>query len=172
MISSSVGQSAPQVPSDSDAPPNQAMQDLANRAATEDRRAEQAALAKLEAKGIIVNVINGSRPIPGEERTRFYVKHTHGSGDVTKDDAIDAERSHYAFPPKPTDVNLPIGPAFRFAADDSLRDGMTLHQISYVVVDGADTYALRFESEEEGVLTPDFAETVAKTLHITPVPAR
>jgi len=142
------------------------MQKMAQNFDSANKEAENKALAELEKKGIIVNVINGSKPVPGEKRTRFYVLHTHAGGAVSTDEATDVERNHYAFPPKPTTVKLPIGPALRFSADDSLNDGMTLHQISYVVIDGSETYTLRFVTEEDGQTIQSIADLVAASLRI------
>lgn len=148
---------------------NSQLQDMAQKMEQKDKEAEQKALAKLAEKGIVINAINGSKPIPGEERTHFYVKVFHSGGPISKEDAIDIEKNHFAFPPKPTNVQLPIGAALRFAADDSLRDGMTLHQISYVVVDGSDFYTLRFITEEDATAIQQIAEAVANTFRIKPM---
>ena len=144
------------------------MQNMAQNFENANKEAESKALAALEKKGIVLNVINGSKPTPGEKRTRYYVLHTHASGAVSTEEATDIERNHYAFPPRPTTVTLPIGSALRFSADDSLNDGMTLHQISYVVIDGSDTYTLRFVTEEDGQSIQSIAEPVAKSLRIKP----
>jgi hypothetical protein len=45
---------------------------------------------------------------------------------------------------------------------------MTLHQISYVVVDGGDTYTLRFVTEEASEAIQGIADSVAGSLRIIP----
>jgi len=147
---------------------NAQMQDMARQMDEKDKEAEAKALAGLAKKVIVINAINGSKPTPGEDRTHFYVKVSHGSGSISKDQAIDTEKNHYAYPPKPTEVKLPIGMALKFSADDALRDGMTLHQISYVVIDGSDYYALRFVTEEDVSAIQQIADQVANTLRIKP----
>jgi hypothetical protein len=144
------------------------MQSIAQSVDRQNQEMEAKAMTELEKKGIVVNVINGSKPTPGEERTRFYVKVDHSNSAESMEDAIDSERNHYAFPPKPVQVKLPIGVAQKFSADDSLRDGMTLHQISYVVVDGGDTYTLRFVTEEASEAIQGIADSVAGSLRIIP----
>jgi hypothetical protein len=151
-----------------DTPDNGEMQKLAQSLAQEDKRAEQKAMAELEAKGIILNVLNGSRPIPGEKRTRFYVERSHGTGTAYAQDAVASEQTRYAHMPKPTVVSLPIGKAVRLSADDSLIDGMTLHQTSYIVVDANDTYTLRFVTEEAPESIQRIEDAVAKSLRIAP----
>lgn len=151
---------------------NSQVQSIANEMDQKDKEAEAKALAELAKKGVIINAINSSRPTPGEERTRFYVKAIHGSSTISKDDAIATEKLHYAFPPKPTQVKLPIGTAQKFTADDSLRDGMTLHQISYVVIDGSSLYSLRFVTEEDVTSIQSIAEQVANTWRIRPAANR
>ena len=144
------------------------MQNLAQKVAQDSQKEEQKALDDLEKKGIIINVLGGSKPIPGEERTRFYVKKTHTDGSASLQEAVENERTHYAFKPKPSDIALPIGKAARMSADDSLKDGATLHQISYVIVDGGDSYALRFVTEEDVQAIQSVASAVANSLRIKP----
>ncbi len=144
------------------------MQKIAQRADENAKKQEAEALAALEKKGVVLNVINGSKPIPGESRTRFYLKVTHGNGPIAIADALDVEKLHYHSPPPPTDATLPIGPAKKFSAHDSLRDGMTLHQMSYVVIDGPNTYTLRFVTEEAPETIESIADAVAQTLRIKP----
>ena len=161
-----IGTQSPQMPGESDPGGNPQMQDIAQRAAESDKKDQETAWANLESKRIYLQVLNGSRPIPGEKRTRFYLKHTKGDGPVYTGQAIDVERKAWAFPPHPTEAKLPIGTALRFQSDDSLRDGATLHQISYVILDGADTYTLRFVTEEDGQVISSIADGVAQSLRI------
>jgi len=144
------------------------IQQMAQNMDAQSKQEEKEGLAKLEAKGIVINVINGSKPISGEQRTRFYVKRVHDAAIGSLEDAAEAERKHFGAKDKPTAVKLPIGNAYRVSEDDSLRDGMTMHQISYIVVDDADTYLLRFETEEDAQAITAVAEAVANTLRITP----
>ena len=148
------------------------MQNLAQKVAQDSQKEEQSALANLERKGIIINVVNGSKPIPGEERTRFFVKKTHSDGSVSLLEAVENEQTHYAFKPKPTDIALPTGKAAKLSADDSLKDGATLHQISYVIVDGGDAYVLRFVTEEDAQSIQSVAAAVANSLRIKPSTSR
>lgn len=127
---------------------------------------EQKALEALEKKGIVINVINSSKPIPGEARTRFYVRRYQSGGNVTWDDAKATERQNYAHAQTPKEINLPIGKALKYSADDELRDGGVLHQISYVVVEGHNVYCLRFVTEESGDVISSLADQVAQTWRI------
>ena len=167
-LAASMGNSSSQGQTPTDPNVSPEMQNLAQKVDQQNQQAEQKALDDLLKKGIIVNVINGSKPIPGEERTRFYVKKTHSDGAASLSEAIENERSHYAFKPKPTEVSLPIGKAAKMSADDSLKDGATLHQISYVMVDGGDTYTLRFVTEEDVQAIQSVAGVVANSLRIKP----
>jgi hypothetical protein len=146
----------------------QDLQQMASSFDEKNKKEEADALDALAKKGIILNVINGSKPIPGEKRTRFYVLVKHLGGSVSRDDAINSEREHYAFKPKMLEVKLPIGPAVKCVADDTLRDGGSLHQISYLVIDGGDLYSLRFVTEEAAETITSIAETVAGSLRIKP----
>jgi hypothetical protein len=163
-----IGSQSPQMPSESEQSTNSQMQEIADRAAASDKKDQEKAWANLESKGITLQVLNGSRPIPGEARTRYYLKHTHGDGPVYTGAAIDTEGKAWAFPPHPTEAKLPVGTALKFAQDEGLRDGATLHQISYVILDGADTYTLRFVTEEDGQTITSIADQVAESFRIKP----
>lgn len=140
---------------------------MAQQMQQDSQKQEEAGLEKLEKKGIILNVMNSAKPIPGEQRTRFYVLRNHGSGSTSLEDAAEAERYHFSAE-KPAPVTLPIGPAYKITKDDSLRDGMTLHQISFVVVYDEDTYDIRFETEEDAMTIQNVADQVAKSIRIVP----
>lgn len=127
---------------------------------------EKKALALLAEKGIIINVINGSKQIPGEARTKFYVRRFRKDSNVTWDDAKANEKENFAYAPKPVEVNLPIGKALKYAADEEMRDGGVVHRISYVVVDRHNAYSLRFVTEESGEVINSIAGQVANTWRI------
>lgn len=167
-LASSIGNSSSQAQTPSDPNMSTDMQNLAQKVDQQNQQAEQKALDDLLKKGIVINVVNGSKPIPGEERTRFFVKKTHSDSAVSLQEAIENERSHYAFKPKPSEVALPIGKAAKMSADDNLKDGATLHQISYVIVDAGDTYVLRFVTEEDLQAIQSIAGVVANSLRIKP----
>ena len=146
----------------------QEMQKMAADMDAKNKQEEADGLAALTKKGVVLNVINGSKPIPGEKRTRFYVKVKHQGGSLSRDDAINIEREHYAFKPKMFEVTLPIGKAVKCIADNEMRDGGSLHQISYVIVDGGDIYSLRFVTEEGVETINSIADQVANSLRIKP----
>jgi len=144
-------------------------QDIANMDAQmrkESAEKEKAELEKLEKAGVIVHVINGSKQLPGEARTRFYVRRFRKDSNVTWDDAMATEAKEYSHAQKPTEVRLPIGKALRYSGDDELRDGGVVHRISYVVVDGTNAYCLRFITEESGEVISSIADQVAQTWRI------
>lgn len=161
MVSGAVSGSQPAT-DDANNPANQMMVDLERR----DRENEQKELAAMEKRGILVNVINGSRPIPGEARTHYYIRRTHRDGNVTWDEAKEIEQSPLALRPKPTEVKLPIGKALKFETRDEMRDGGVVFQISYVVIEGKDTYALHFITEESKETISTIAEQVAQTWRV------
>lgn len=144
-------------------------QDIANMSANMKREAdeqEQKQLAKLESLGIIVHAINGSKQIPGEARTRFYVRRYRKDSNATWEDAKATERQEYVHAQTPQEVKLPIGKALKYSEDEEMRDGGVVHKISYVIVDGASAYSLRFVTEESAETISSIADQVAQTWRI------
>lgn len=130
------------------------------------KREEQKALDALLQKGIVLNVINGSKPIPGETRTHYFVRVKHEDGNASWSDANEQERAYYAFPPHPEEVKLPIGKALKYASKEDMRDGGTVYKVSYVAIDGSRIYSLRFVTEENEDAIKSIAEQVAQTWRI------
>lgn len=148
---------------------SQAGQYVADMASDMKREAdenEKKALEELEKKGIVVHVINGTKPIAGEARTRFYVQRTDGDADATWDEARSVERKQYVHAQTPKEVRLPIGKALLFSETSELRDGGVLHKISYVVLEGKSVYSLRFVTEESKDAIAGIADGVAQTWRI------
>jgi hypothetical protein len=147
-------------------------QELQQMSADFQNSANEAEIKQLEdlaKKGVLIHVIaEGAKPIPGEARTRFYVKKTTEGGPMSLVDAAEKERGQYAFKPKYDTIQLPIGEAIRCKQSNGLRDGGTLHQISYVVVDGNDMYSLRFVTQEAAQTIESIAEQVAQSWRIKP----
>jgi hypothetical protein len=127
---------------------------------------EQKALAVLEQKGILIHVINGSKPIPGEARTHYSVSVKHLDHNAAWPEAIELERKEFAFPPHPDEVNLPVGKALKFSAKQEQRDGGVIQRVSYAVINGQTIYSLRFITEESPETILSIAEPVARTWRI------
>ncbi|MEZ0324881.1 MAG: hypothetical protein ACAH95_03175 [Fimbriimonas sp.] len=146
-------------------PLEQMTSDMQNSADQEELKE----LEEMAKRGIVINVISeGTRPIPGEARTRYYVLKTSHGGPISLVEAADIERKHYVLKPKYDTIQLPIGEALRCQAKEELRDGGVRHQISYVVVDGNDMYSLRFVTQESAQTIEAIAEPAAQSLRIKP----
>jgi len=147
-------------------------QDLQKMAADMDRRSdqmEQKELKSLADHGILINVITmGSRPTPGEARTRFYVKRKGLGHPASLLEAAEMERGEFEHKPTPLNVVLPIGPALKMSETRTLRDGGEFHQTSYLVVDGEDVYAIRFITEESPGIVDSISDQVVRSLRISP----
>lgn len=128
--------------------------------------AEKEQLEKLKAKGIIVHVINGSKPIIGEQRTKFIVKRESDSANWTWEMAEKFEKKQFLHNQTPKTVQLPIGEARRFEETRQLVDGANFTQISYIVISGKDLYSLRFITEEAPEAVKSIDKQVAESLRI------
>jgi hypothetical protein len=158
----------PSTPTDSAAASQ--LQQFSAEMEKQDREMEQKELERLEKKGVVVQAINSSKPVFDEARTRFYVLRKHVDGNPGWAEATDMERRHYAFPPTPVEVKLPIGKSYRLSADDTLRNGSIRHEISYLAIEGSDIYVLRFITQEDASVIKTIADSVAQTWRVRPRP--
>ncbi|HWD37667.1 MAG TPA: hypothetical protein VG944_02380 [Fimbriimonas sp.] len=151
---------------DPDSPAGKLQADIQKQNAADEKEA----LANLRAKGVVIQIIDSSKPIPGEARTRYYVKKVdHGGNyalDAAKNDEIDFLGGSAESSAKK--VELPIGPAYRFEIESKTRGGDELARISFVVVDGSNSYSLRFIATNNSQAIQSIADSVAHTWRITP----
>lgn len=129
---------------------------------------EKQKLDELDAKGIVIHVINGSKPIFDEARTKYIVQRYDGDSNWDFDGAAEKERSVYAFKPARQDLNLSIGKVAKLSASEELRNGSTKHRISYLAIDGKKLYVLRFVTQESKEAISSIADQVAETWRIKP----
>ncbi len=151
-----------------DASQNPQLQQLTQQMDNMGKEAEQERLNELYEKGILLHVINGSKPIFDEARTKFVVRRQKGSSNWTFDQAAELERGEYAHKPNRKDVNLPIGRAVKLWLSEDLRNGSTIHRISYLAIEGKDLYVLRFVTQEPKETIESVADQVAQTWRIKP----
>lgn len=142
------------------------VQRMAESIERQDKAQEEKELAALRAKGVLLNVIDGSKPIPGEARTHYRVIVSHADWNLSLDEAFEVEKKNYFENVKPRPIKLPIGDAYVTDETRNLRDGGVLTTISYLVVDGHDTYTLRFVTESDGGALKQVAAQVAPTLRV------
>jgi hypothetical protein len=127
---------------------------------------EDKEMAKMREDGVLINVIDSSKPTIGEARTRYYVKKKSYGGSVSLATASADEKSTYMEPGDGTDVVLPIGKAHRFEKQLQLQDGDQQMKISYVLVDGGDAYLIRFISTNSPDVFKSIEQQVAQTFRI------
>jgi hypothetical protein len=149
------------------ADPNNPMTQMQNQVNAMNKQEEDQALADLKAKGIVIQVIDGSRPIPGEERTRYYVKVVDHGGNCSLDDAVNDEKEAISGAVV-QNIQLPIGKAAKFTSDTKTIGGDEVTRVSYVVVDGHNAYSLRFISTNNPGIIQRVADQVAQTWRIQP----
>jgi len=150
----------------SDGGESSALDQMRQGIAREESESEQAKLAELESKGIVIHAINSSRPIVGETRTKFTVERQRDKHNRMYEEIDEIGRKLFARKPKVDELQLPIGKAVRFSASEPLRDGSTKHQIAYFVIDGKDLYTLRFVTQEPLETVKAVADDVARSLRI------
>lgn len=146
--------------------------DLASASAELEKmeaEAERRATEALRKKGVLIQIVDGSRPTPGEERTRFYVRANDHGGNLNLESAIAEEKEHLRmYLPTMSKVNLPIGPAARFESEHETRGGDKVHQVSFVTVDHHKAWILRFISTNNPTAVTSVADAVAQTWRIRP----
>ena len=123
---------------------------------------EAEALAGLRAQGILLQCVDASRAIPGEEPTRFYLKKLPDCGGL--EGAKSAEKDVLSNEGAGKAVTLPIGKAWMFENKGKNRIGDTERHITYILGDGGDGYVLRFVSTNNPTAFDAFHLDVAKSL--------
>lgn len=124
---------------------------------------------ELYAKGILFEAYNSGRPVFDEVRTHYLVQRKTGNGNWTWETAENEERKAYAFKPKKQDMELPIGKVLKLSASEELRNGSTVHRISYLAIEGPKLYILRFVTEQSPETISSVSDSVAQTWRIKPL---
>lgn len=147
---------------------NATLQGMARDIEQTAKEDEQKELERLASRGVYVHVIDSSKPIVGEERTRYYIKQVVGTGPADLESAAATERQHVLGSGSPEIVQLPIGKCLRLESEVTTKGGDKVHRISYVVVDGKSSYVLRFSSTNNPTSITAIDREVAKTWRIKP----
>lgn len=142
------------------------MQNMAQGMAKDEAAMDATEASELEAKGILIWVNDGSRPIPGETRTHYSVKKTSGASSL--EDAATAARDDITGESAPQMVEIPIGKAARFESKVTNRDGGEVFTIMYVVVNGEDAYQIKFVTQNMPSAVQSIEKQVIDSLRITP----
>ena len=148
---------------------NPNIQALAQGMAEMDADAQRKEMEALKARGIVVHIIApGVKPIPGEARTRYQVKTVHADANVTLAEATERTKEDMGTGTTQSPATLPIGPATRFVAHRTLKDGGIYDAVAYVVVDGPDTFVLKFITEAGATNILPIEKAVAESWRIKP----
>lgn len=147
---------------------NAGVQQFAQQMEQQSAAEEKQKLDELDAKGIVIHIINGGKPVFDETRTRYIVQRYEADSNWDFDGAAEKERSVYAFKPARQDLNLSIGKVAKLSASEELRNGSTRHRISYLAIDGKKLYVLRFVTQESKEVISSIADQVAETWRIKP----
>jgi len=143
------------------------LQDLAQGIQNEEDALDAEEAAELEKEGILIWVNDSSRPIPGEERTHYRIKRSQAGHGSVEDAAEDAKQDLLNEGPIQY-VELPIGKAARMEASTTKIDGGQLFQIVYVIVNGKDTYNIRFTTQNDPSSVKNVEKSVIESLRIKP----
>ncbi len=142
-------------------------QEMGAQLMREDAAMEKRELATLrEKQGIVLHCTDGSKPIPAEEPTRIYVKKIPKAGYGNLDEAGVAEQQDQHRSMDKSIVDLPVGKAVRLVAKGQNRIGDQECHVSYVFLDGADAYALRFASTNAPDAILRIEKDVARTFRL------
>lgn len=141
--------------------------DMLNALEKQEAELEKKTLASLrEKEGIVLHCVDGSRTLPAEEPTRFFVKKIPDAGYGTLADAVSAEKAAAHREMKGDAVELPVGKAWRLQAKGRNRIGDEECHVSYVFVNGSDGYVLRFASTNNPSVILDIDRSVAQTFRV------
>lgn len=138
-------------------------EDLANQ-----ERQEEADTLRSQ-HGIILQVVNNQElQFPWMQQTRVFVKKIDSSHNASLDEATQNEVKFLGGEAKPEQVTLPIGKAMRLTGVTQEPHNQTVHRISYVMVDGHNTYILRFLGAKSAAEVEAIEKPVAESLRIKP----
>lgn len=132
-----------------------------------EKQAKAETAAELERQGILLQITDGSRPIPGELPTQYILKHISLPGEMDLENGTKVARLDLDFAPDPEFVDSPMGKAAKFTLNYTSKGGDKVHEIMYVFVDGKEMYELTFTSTGDNVIKP-IADQVMQTLRIKP----
>lgn len=158
-----------EMPASNDPQLNEVMQNLSKSLENDAKEKLRQIRERQYAKGILLQAYNTSRGVFDEIHTQYVVQRMEGSGNWSWESAAECERGHYAYKPKRQEVQLPIGKGLKLSADETLRNGSTIHRISYLAIEGKRLYTLRFQTEEAKNAIDQYADAVAQTWRINPV---
>lgn len=134
----------------------------------EDKKKEAEALAELEARGIIIHVMNVStRGVLYETPTHFSVQISPNVSS-TLEGAAQAVLEHVPGEEKPVAVTVPAGPAMLIRADKKMRDGGDVNTSKYVLQDGKTTIVVSFVTEADPTVIRTIEKPVMDTLRVVP----
>ncbi len=143
---------------------NQNLEQMQAQAEAEQDKADAEAAKALEKKNIFLSVIDKNiKPIPGEERTRFFVKRVDEHGNVTMEDVAEEVKSLAG---TASSVTLPIGPAQRGLSTETRKDGGVVTLICYGIPAEDHIYVLEFITEEAPDTIKSIEQQVAESLRI------
>ena len=134
----------------------------------EAKKKEAAALAELEARGIIIHVMDvGMKGVLYETPTHFSVTISPNVS-ATLEGAAEAVREHVPGEEKPVPIKLPAGPAMVIHADKKMRDGGDVVTSKYILQDGKTTIVVAFVTEADPSTIKSIEKPVMDTLRIVP----
>jgi hypothetical protein len=136
--------------------------------AQEESKQEREALERLREKGIVLNLVDNSRPLPGELYTRYLVEVRESPRNLTLDEAVAHERGKMTGEDAGAAVELAVGKAWRLIADGKNRIGDQETHISYVLVDGKKQFTIRFIATNNPTAVTQIEAAVADSFRYKP----
>jgi hypothetical protein len=150
--------------SDPNNPMNQMMENFNQQNALDEAKAMEA----LRKKGILLHAVDSSRPVIGEERTRFYVKRIEHDSPYPLEEAAADEKEHLTSEGPAKNVQLPVGKAVQFVSNEKTRGGDEVTRVSYVLADGKLSYVIRFVATNNPSAVTSIEKQVAETFRAKP----
>ncbi len=151
-----------------DASAGSGMSDVLKDFARQENKQEQEALERLREKGIVLNLVDASRPLPGELYTRYQVEVRESPRNLTLDEAVAHERGKMTGEDAGAAVELAVGKAWRLIADGKNRIGDQKTHISYVLVDGKKQFTIRFIATNNPTAVTQIEAAVADSFRYKP----
>ncbi|MHB8636885.1 MAG: hypothetical protein ACYC96_10490 [Fimbriimonadaceae bacterium] len=133
----------------------------------EYKKDEAEALAKLEARGIVIHVMSTAKGVLYETPTHFSVS-IQPNPAASLSAAADTVLERVPGEAKPAPVKIPAGPAMVIRADKKMRDGGDVTTSKYVLQDGKTMIVVAFVTEADPSVITSIEKPVMDTLRIVP----
>lgn len=147
---------------------NAVLNDLKDFSSKMQQESAKELQAEMDKEGILLWIVGGARPIPGEEPTEYTLKHKKLGGEMDIENAANVAKGDLILAHDPEYVTTPLGKSAKFVLNYTDKAGDHVHKVMYAFVDGATLYELTFSNTGDFNQIKDIEGPAMQTLRIRP----